>query len=238
VLDGPLVHPLWILIMKSASSLVALLTLGGLLACATAVQAQSEPKGFYASVYTQASRLGSTTFDEFGSAGLGSGLEARFKTGLGLGGDIGYRYGNGWATELEWNWRRHDLSSLRRAGTMLATDGDFASNIIFVNALRRFIGQRGGWTPYVGAGIGWVQEIDMDLNSGAAERAWSRQGRFGVQLIGGAEVPLSQSWRLTADVRLLRVGGVELPAEEGVTGRLAQPRYNPVSVQVGLRRVF
>jgi opacity protein-like surface antigen len=224
--------------MKSASSLVALLTLGGLLASATAAQAQSEPKGFYASIYTQASRLGSTTFDEFGSAGFGSGLEARFKTGMGLGGDIGYRYGNGWATEFEWNWRRHDLSSLRRATTTLATDGDFASNIIFVNALRRFIGQRGGWTPYVGAGIGWVQEIDMDLNSGAAERAWSRQGRFGVQLIGGAEVPLSQSWRLTADVRLLRVGGVELPAEEGVTGRLAQPRYNPVSVQVGLRRVF
>lgn len=90
--------------MKSASSLVALLTLGGLLASATAVQAQSEPKGFYASIYTQASRLGSTTFDEFGSAGFGSGLEARFKTGMGLGGDIGYRYGNGWATEFEWNW--------------------------------------------------------------------------------------------------------------------------------------
>jgi opacity protein-like surface antigen len=224
--------------MKSISSLVALLTLGGLLAPATAVQAQSEPKGFYASIYAQASRLGSTTFDEFGNAGFGSGLEASFKTGMGLGGDLGYRYGNGWAAEFEWNWRRHDLNSLRRANTTLASDGDFASNIIFVNVLRRFIGQRGGWTPYVGGGIGWVQEIDMDLNTGASERAWSRQGRFGVQLIGGAEVPLSQSWRLTADVRVLRVGGVELPAEEGVTGRLAQPRYNPVSVQVGLRRVF
>jgi opacity protein-like surface antigen len=200
--------------------------------------AQTETPGFYGSVYAQASHLGSTTFDEIGNAGLGSGLRANFDAGVGLGGDIGYRYGNGWAAEFEWNWRRHDLNSLRRANTTLASDGDFASNIIFVNVLRRFIGQRGGWTPYVGGGIGWVQEIDMDLNTGASERAWSRQGRFGVQLIGGAEVPLSQSWRLTADVRVLRVGGVELPAEEGVTGRLAQPRYNPVSVQVGLRRVF
>lgn len=236
-LDHDLLH-IETLTMQSVSYLTVLFTLGGLLAHAPGVHAQTEPKGFYASVYAQASRLGSTRFDEFGNAGFGTGLEASFKTGMGLGGDLGYRYGNGWAAEIEWNWRRHDPSTLRRASTTLASEGDFASNIIFVNALRRFIGQRGGWTPYLGAGIGWVQEIDLDLNTGATDRAWSRQGRFGVQLIGGAEIPLSASWRLTADVRLLRVGGVELPAEEGATGRLAQPRYNPVSAQVGLRRVF
>jgi opacity protein-like surface antigen len=200
--------------------------------------AQTEPRGFYATAYVQASKLGSTTFDEIGDAGFGSGLKANFGTGLGLGGDIGYRYGNGWATELEWNWRRHDLKSLSRGGAKIAADGDFASNIFFVNGLRRFVGPAGGWTPYVGAGLGWVQEVDFDINSAASERAWSKQGKVAVQLIGGAEIPLSNDWRLAADVRLLRVGSVELPAEEGVTGRLAQPRYNPVSVQVGLRRVF
>ena len=200
--------------------------------------AQTEPRGFYATVYAQASNLGSTTFDEVGSASFGSGLTARFGTGLGLGGDIGFRYGNGWASELEWNWRRHDLKSLQSGGSTLATNGDFASNIIFVNGLRRFVGQTGGWTPYVGAGLGWVQEIDFDINSGGTERAWSKKGKVAVQLIAGTEIPISNAWRLAADVRLLRVGNVELPAEEGVTGRLTQPRYNPVSVQVGLRRAF
>lgn len=200
--------------------------------------AQTEPRGFYATVYAQASNLGSTTFDEVGSASFGSGLTARFGTGLGLGGDIGFRYGNGWASELEWNWRRHDLKSLQSGGSTLATNGDFASNIIFVNGLRRFVGQTGGWTPYVGAGLGWVQEIDFDINSGGTERAWSKNGKVAVQLIGGAEIPLGGAWRLATDVRLLRVGNVELSAEEGVTGRLTQPRYNPVSVQVGLRRAF
>ena len=200
--------------------------------------AQTEPRGFYATVYAQSSKLGSTTFDEVGGAGFGSGLTARFGTGLGLGGDIGFRYGNGWASELEWNWRRHDLESLNRGGSLIASNGDFASNIFFVNGLRRFIGQPGRWTPYVGAGLGWVQEIDFDINSGGTERAWSKKGKVAVQLIGGTEIPLSDAWRLTADVRLLRVGNVQLPAEEGVTGRLIQPRYNPVSVQVGLRRSF
>lgn len=200
--------------------------------------AQTEPRGFYATVYAQTSKLGSTTFNEIGNAGLGSGLKASFGTGLGLGGDIGFRYGNGWASELEWNWRRHDLKSLNRGATTLASNGDFASNIIFVNGLRRFISPTGSWTPYVGAGLGWVQEIDFDIPSGGTERAWSKSGKAAVQLIGGTEIPLGDTWRLTADVRVLRIGNVELPAEEGVTGRLTQPRYNPVSVQVGLRRLF
>ena len=65
-----------------------------------------------------------------------------------------------------------------------------------------------------------------------------QEWKTALQLIGGTEIPLGHTWRLTADVRLLRLGNVELPAEEGVTGRLMQPRYNPVSVQLGLRRLF
>jgi opacity protein-like surface antigen len=90
----------------------------------------------------------------------------------------------------------------------------------------------------VGLGVGWVQEIDFDINAGATERAWSKQGDIGVQLIGGVEFPLADAWSLTADVRLLRLGKHELTAEEGVTGRLAKPGYNPLSVQIGVRRRF
>lgn len=212
--------------------------LTGCLAAALPVLAQDEPRGLYATAYVQASRLGSTGFDEIGTANLGAGLKAEFDTGLGLGGDIGFRYGNGWAAEFEWNWRRHDLQSLRGRAGLPVTDGDFASNILFVNGLRRFARPGSGWVPYAGLGLGWVQEIDFDLNSGAIERAWSEQGDFGVQLMAGAEFPLAESWRLTADLRYLRVGSVDLPAEEGVTGRLTQPRYNPLSVQIGLRRLF
>lgn len=199
--------------------------------------AATEPKGFYATIYAQASRLSSTSFDENGSGGLGAGLTAKFDTGFGFGGDIGFRYGNGWAAEVEWNYRRHDLKSLTGSATPV-NDGDFASNIFFVNGLRRFPGAVGKWTPYIGAGVGWVQEIDFDLNSGTTDRAWSKQGKIGLQLIGGAEIPLNKDWSLAADIRMLRLGRVELPAEEGATGRLSKPSYNPVSVQVGLRRMF
>ena len=212
---------------------------GVIAASALPAMAQTEPRGYYATIYLQASRLGSTSFDEIGSANYGPGLTAKFDAGFGFGGDVGFRYGNGWAAEVEWNYRRHDLQSLRNSGgATIVNDGDFASNILFINGLRRFPSASGGWTPYVGAGIGWVQEIDFDLNSAGSNRAWSKQGKIGLQLIAGTEIPMNNDWRLIADVRMLRLGRIELPAEEGVTGRLSKPNYNPVSVQVGLRRMF
>ena len=212
--------------------------LGCLVFTASPLLAQTEPRGYYATIYGQVSQLRSTTFNEIGNAGFGSGLKADFGSGFGLGGDIGYRYGNGWAAEVEWNLRRHDVKSVKKGNATLVNDGDFASSILFVNGLRRFVSPDRSWIPFVGLGVGWVQEIDIDLDSSATKRAWSDQGKIAMQLIGGAEFKLNDSWRLVADVRVLRLGGVELPAESGVTGRLNKPNYNPVSVQLGVRRVF
>lgn len=218
------------------------LFLGSLL-CASllpaAALAQAEPKGFYATVYGQHSRIGASSFAESGALGAGNGLRAEFGGGLGLGGDLGWRYGNGWAAEVEWNYRSHPLDTLRQGGAVLAREGDFASNILLVNGLRRFPG--GAWTPYVGAGIGWVQEIDIDLApaAGAAERGYSAGSKVAFQLIAGGEYALTPRWSLAADARWLRVGSVRLDNEEGNPGGSAGAlSYKPFSVQVGLRYRF
>ena len=200
----------------------------------------AEPKGFYATIYGQHSRIGASNFTESGALGAGAGLRAEFSSGIGFGGDIGYRYGNGWAAEFEWNYRRHSLDALRQAGSNLARDGDFASNILLVNGLRRF-NMSAGWTPYVGAGIGWVQEIDLDItpSNAGAERGYSAGSKTAVQLIGGVEYAFTQNWRLTADARWLRVGSVRLDNEAGNPGGSANPlTYKPLSIQVGIRRSF
>lgn len=216
------------------SSLAAALLLGG----APLAQASTETAGFHATFYLQASRLGSTSFGATGVAGLGSALQGSFDLGRGFGGDIGYRYGNGWSAELEWNYRRHGLKSLRGGLVNAEHKGDFASNTLFINGLRRFPGAVGSWTPYVGAGLGWVQEIDLDIDAGGQERGFSKSGKLGLQLIGGASWPLGPGWSLTTDLRWLRVGGVDMSAEEGAAGRISAARYNPLSLQVGLRRSF
>lgn len=88
-----------------------------------AAMAQAEPKGFYATIYGQYSQIGSSDFTESGAQGAGSGLRAEFGGGIGFGGDIGYRYGNGWAAEVEWNYRRHSMDALQRNGSNLARVG-------------------------------------------------------------------------------------------------------------------
>ncbi len=217
--------------------------LGGLLFVASTpglALAQMEPKGFYVTIYGQSSQIGASNFTESGALGAGTGLRADFGRGVGVGGDIGYRYGNGWAAEVEWNYRRHPLDGLTQNGATLARDGDFASNTLLINGLRR-IKMNDTWTPYLGGGVGWVQEIDIDLTpgSGGIERGYSASNRFAVQLIAGVEYALTPRWRLSADVRWLRVGSVRLDHEEGNPGGRAGPlRYNPVSAQIGVRYSF
>jgi opacity protein-like surface antigen len=202
--------------------------------------AQMEPKGFYATIYGQYSQIGSSSFTESGAQGLGSGLRADFNSGFGLGGDIGYRYGNGWAAEVEWNYRNHSLDTLRQGGGNLARDGDFASNTIFINGLRRF-STDGAWTPYLGAGIGWVEEIDIDITprGGGTERGYSDGNEFAFQFIAGVEYEFTPQWSLTADTRYMRVGSVRLDNETGNSnGKVGTLKYNPFSVQVGVRYNF
>ena len=200
--------------------------------------AQTDTPGFHATLYLQASRLGSTSFGTTGVAGLGPALQAGFDVGRGFGGDIGYRYGNGWSAEVEWNYRRHGLKSLQGGLGAAGYKGDFASNILFVNGVRRFSGLSGAWAPYAGAGLGWVQEIDLDIDAGGQERSFSKSGKLALQLIAGVAWPLGPGWSVTTDLRWLRLGGLALTAEDGTAGRLNAPRYNPLSLQIGLRRQF
>jgi opacity protein-like surface antigen len=201
--------------------------------------AANEKRGFYTNLYLGPSGLLSTDLTESRTQGGTASGSASFDPGFGFGGAVGYRYGNGWAAEVEWNYRRHPLNALRQGGTNLSSDGDFASNVLLLNGLRRFP-TGGAWTPYVGAGIGWVQEIDIDITpvSGAA-RGYSTSGKAAFQLIGGVEYALTPQWRLTADARWMRVGTVRLDNETGNPGGSAsQLKYNPLSVQVGLRYNF
>ncbi len=57
--------------------------------------------------------------------------------------------------------------------------------------------------------------------------------------VRGVEYALTPQWRLTADARWMRVGTVRLDNETGNPGGSAsQLKYNPLSVQVGLRYNF
>jgi outer membrane protein W len=200
----------------------------------TAHAQSSEAAGWTASLYGTLSRLGDTDVDRLGGSNPASGT-ASFGNGFGFGGAVGWRYGNGWATEVAWDYRRHDLERWRGVAGTLASDGDYASNALFVNAYRRF--PSAGWTPYLGAGLGWVQEIDFDLGTASDENSHSAKGRAAWQLIAGAERALGPRWSVFGDVRYMNAGSPTLKSEAMAT-ELRNARYAPWSLHLGARIRF
>jgi outer membrane protein W len=194
-----------------------------------------DPAGWYGNLFAGPSNLGSTSLTETRNPGGSLGDRAEFGSGFGFGGALGYRYGNGWAAEVAWDYRRHSLKKL--GGTTV--DGDFASNTLFLNGYYRFA-KWGEVRPFVGAGVGWTQEIDVDIQRAGRSLSYSRSGAAAVQLMFGGEVDLSNRWSVVADLRMMRVSAGNLKLEDGVTGGTitGSPRYRPVSLNLGVTYRF
>lgn len=216
------------------TSAFAVLTAMAVLLSPSSVLAQETP-GSYASLYVGSSNLSSTTVTESRLLGPVLSGKASFGSGLGAGGAIGYRYGNGLAAELAWDYRRHDL---KRVGAAVV-GGDFASNTFFLNGYYRFP-KTGSLRPFVGAGIGWNQEIDIDIERGGLGLSYSRSGSVAFQAIVGGEIELTDKWSLVADLRWMRINAGAFKPENAAAGGLLlnKPKYQPAAFHLGVSYRF
>ncbi len=196
------------------------------------VAAQDRP-GLYLSVYGGSSSLATTSLSESRSSSSTLTGKGSFGGGNGLGGAFGYRYGNGWAAELAWDYRSHDVK--RIGGTPV--QGDFASTTAFINGYYRF--QKVGMLrPFVGAGVGYVTEIDLDLKRDGSAKEYSRRGGLAVQAIVGGEVELTDRWSLNADLRWSQMGSGSFKATSSGASLSGKPKYQPASVNLGVTYRF
>ncbi len=196
------------------------------------VAAEDEP-GFYASIYGGPSAMGSTSFSESRATGSSVSGKVDFGKGIGFGLAVGQRYSNGWAVELALDERGN---LLRRVGGV-AVDGNIFSEVIFLNAYYRFPAQ-GTVRPFIGAGLGYVIGMDIDVDRNGTEREYSRRGGVAVQAIAGVAYRLSSHWGLSGDVRWSRVGSGTFNATTEGTSLSGEPKYQPVSLNLGLSYRF
>lgn len=177
--------------------------------------------------------LGSTRLAESRDALPTLSGKASFDGGIGLGGAIGQRYGNGWAAEVAWDYRSHDLK--RIGGERVS--GDFASTAVFINGYYRF--QKVGMIrPYVGGGVGYATEIDMDVSRDGAEQEYSRRGGLALQAILGGEMELTERWSVSADVRWMRLGSGSFKSTNAGAELSGNPKYQPTALHVGVAYQF
>lgn len=155
-------------------------------------------------------------------------LSGGFVSGLG----VGYIYGDHWIAELAWEYRTNDSETSFANGTVF-DDGNYASNIFYLNGYYLFDAS-GAWQPYLGAGVGWVQEIDIDLEGFGPEQSFSGDGEFVIQVMGGVNYMLNDRWAVNGELRYTSISEVDLEAESGATGAIKGLDYEPVSVTLGV----
>jgi opacity protein-like surface antigen len=194
--------------------------------------AQDEP-GYYVSVYGGPSAMASTSFSESRATGPDVGGKVAFGRGIGFGAAVGQRYGNGWAAELAWDERGSFLS---RVGGV-AVDGNVFSTVVFLNGYYRFPAW-GTVRPFVGAGLGYVIGLDIDVDRDGVEQEYSRRGGVAVQAIAGGEYSLSSRWSLSGDVRWSRMGSGTFEATTAGTTLSGKPKYQPASLNLGVSYRF
>lgn len=157
----------------------------------------------------------------------GTVTDADFDAGGVFGGAVGFDYaGSPWRAELEYSYRSSDVTPPSTVGGA----GDIASTTLMVNGVYTF-GAGGSWTPYAGAGIGVLTEVDLDIGSGPAAGEYEDSGVFAVQIMVGAEYTVSDRVGLFGELRYLTAGPQTLESDAGAR---IETDYDSLDAIVGL----
>lgn len=207
-----------------------LLIITALLGAATA-PAMAEERWFVRP-YLGLSQMSDTDSDFEDIEGLSGKADIDLDTGFTGGLGIGYRLNDKIAVELGWEYRSND-SAVSLAGREDFDDGNYASNIFYLNGHYRFA-RDGDWRPYIGAGLTWIEEIDIDLERNGEELSYSGDGDTGYQVFAGIDYALGPRWLLQSELRHGSITGIDLDGESGDPGSFDGIDYETTTLQLGL----
>ncbi len=189
----------------------------------------SDSAHYYVKAYSGISYMNDVT-----SSGVNSAIDIELDKGMVFGGALGYRYNANIAAEISWEYRSNDSET--RWGTEFYPEGNYASNLFYINGFY-FFNAYGGLTPYVGAGLGWMQEIDIDLERNGVETSFSNSGEFSYQGFIGLEYRLSPQWSIHTELRHSGASSGVLKGEN-TDMPFADLDYKPFTWQLGARYSF
>lgn len=213
--------------MKSKVTFALLVAI--LMHSAPAIAKDSDEGRRYIKIYGGTNFLSDKSYDQANVAAVGATGTSSFDAGMIAGAAVGYFFTDNTAAEITWDYRRNESDNNTFSDGANFSSGDYASNIFFLNGFYHFdriIESK--LRPYLGAGLGYVEEIDLDLEAGS----YSSGSELATQLIAGTSYFLSNSWDLNADVRYVRASSMNLDQENGA-GTIKGINYNHITLSVG-----
>lgn len=193
--------------------------------------------GVYVDVFGGFSGLSSGDVKQAGQTSEGS-YDGGFLSGLAVGKELS----PAWSLELEWFYRNNGVDSMNGGVFDGVSDGDFASTNLMFNAIytfRRDDANEGFFnkiSPYVGLGLGAMQEVDIDMKVNGVEQEFSDHWVPSSQIILGATYPINACFSAFAELRYHYSGSPTLDAENG--GGRVDADYDGYSALFGLRYSF
>jgi opacity protein-like surface antigen len=188
-------------------------TLG--IAATKAVAEEIDYSGTYAKLFGGVNFAQDSDFDGSNQTSFPSG-EASLDAGMVSGLAVGYRFNRNFAAELDYAYRSNDIDKIKgTGGATIADGGDLASVAIMANGYYYFDFAE-TWSPYIGLGLGFLQEIDSDVDlSGLTDQTDLEDQVFAWQAMIGAEMPLNNSWSFYGEARFMSSPGPELSNANG-----------------------
>ena len=221
--------------MRSHNTLLGTVLSASILVYSSNASAQSDDAGWYLKPTIALSQLSDETGNTTGIGNSDGIAPVNLNSGFASGLVLGYDYGSSWSAELGWEYRSNDSEVTLADGTGFS-DGNYASNTFFINGIYKF-DTDSQWQPYLGAGLSFIQEIDIDLESNATELSYSGDSETGFQFFAGIEREIGGNWSILGEARYTNFDELELEGEN-TAGRFSNLGYSPVSLQLGLKYSF
>ncbi len=160
---------------------------------------------------------------------LAASTESSYDLGFRSGLAYGWRPSPRFAPEGEYLYSTNDLDEVVLADGRRFDEGNYASVTISANGYAYFRNDK-KLQPYVGVGLAWVQEVDIDFEEDGEEISFETDD-FGFQVMAGVHWKVGKRWALDLQARYLPVSGLTMEAEEG-PGRVMAD-YEPLSLLAG-----
>lgn len=87
-------------------------------------------------------------------------------------------------------------------------------------------------------GLGYLQEIDIDLRLAGTETSFSCNGDLSLQAIIGANYLFADRWGLSLEASYARFSSIQLTGEGMASGTIDGFDYDPMSIAIGLKYRF
>jgi len=183
--------------------------------------------GLYLKAYGGFNFTAESEFQTADALSLLDGGDVDYDTGQAFGLSVGYRMENGLALELDYSYRSNDLGSINLSN--LEISGDLSSvgilgNVVYYPSFGHLI------SPYVGVGLGVLQEIDADIRINEDQFGDFEDSTIAWQAFLGINISALDNMAVFSELRFFSGPGPELSNGLGALDF----DYNNVSLVFGL----